>query len=79
MYRGFGYGGGMGRGWGRGRGFGGGRGFGRGCVLGWGVQPMAYAPQAVMTKVNLQEEIVALREEKRIIDDEIAEIEKMLK
>ena len=83
MPRGFGYGRGMG--WGRGWG----RGFGRGFGRGWGPPPWAYVPPAAYgpytdpyykpTKEDLQEEIEILKEEKKVIDEEIAEIEGMLK
>ncbi len=84
MPRGFGYGRGMGfgRGWGRGLG----RGFGRGFGRGWCFMPppfayggMAYDPYYEPTKEDMKEEIEFLKEEKKAIDEEIAEIEKMMK
>ena len=83
MPRGFGYGRGMG--WGRGWG----RGFGWGRGWGWGPPPWVYGPPAAYgpytdpyykpTKEDMQEEIEILKEEKKAIDTEIAEIEKILK
>jgi hypothetical protein len=69
----------MGRGWGRGMGWGRGRGWGWGPPpWGWGMPaygPYPYEP----TEEDLKEEIEALKEDKKDIDAEIAEIEKMLK
>lgn len=74
-----GYGRGMGRGWGRGWGGGFGRGWGWGPPpWGWGTPaygPYPYEP----TEEDLNQEIEMLKQEKKDIDAEIAEVEKMVK
>jgi len=73
----------MPNGYGYGRGMGGRKGWGRGWC--WGPPPWAYGPMGhepypyEPTEEEMKQEIEMLKREKTDIDDEITEIEKMLK